>query len=103
MGTDEAKDDWLHLEENDPSPDLSREDAAFRRERARLFREHPGKVALVHGDEVVGVFDNADDAVLAGYERFGWARMVVYEITERDEVEYIGNIDTNHPSFKRID
>ncbi len=34
MKAQEIKDEWLHLEENDPPPDLSREDAAFERERA---------------------------------------------------------------------
>ncbi len=102
MKTDESKDERIVLEKNDPPPDLSREDAAFERERARLFCDHPGKIALVHGDVVVGVFDNANDAIVEGYRRFGWARMVVYEITERDEPEYIANVDVNHPSFKPL-
>ena len=48
-----------------------REDAAFERERARLFREHPGKVVLIHGDDVVGPFNNANDAIIEGCRLFG--------------------------------
>jgi hypothetical protein len=103
METHEAEDGWPVIEENDPSPDLSREDAAFERERPRLVCDHLGKVAVVLGDDVVGVFDNANDAAIEGYRLFGRARMVFYEITERDEPEYIANVDTNHPSFKPLD
>jgi hypothetical protein len=103
MKTDESKDEWLVLEDNDPPPDLAREDAAFERERARLLREHPGKIAVLHGDEVVGVFDNANDAILEACRRFGSARLVFRSITEEDETAYIPNVDVNHPSFKRLD
>jgi hypothetical protein len=101
--THEPKDERIVLEENDPPPDLSREDAAFNRERARLFRDHPGKVALIRFDDVVGVFKDANDAIIEGYRLFGEKRWVVYLITERDETEYIANVDTNHPSFKPLD
>ena len=99
----ETQEGWPVLEENDPSPDLSREDAAFERERDRLLRDHRGKVALLHGDDVVGVFDNANDAFIEGHRLFGGARWVVYLITEPGEPEYIANVDTNHPSFKPLD
>jgi hypothetical protein len=103
MANQDNKDEWIHLEENDPPPDLSREDAAFDRERARLARDHLGKVALVRFDEVVGVFNDANEAIVEGHRRFGWGRMIVRTITERDETAYIANVDTNHPSFKPID
>jgi hypothetical protein len=103
MKTDETKDEWIVLEENDPPPDLSREEAAYERERARLVRDHLGKIALVRFDEVVGVFDNVDDALIEGHRRFGWGRMIFVEITASDEPDYVANVDINHPSFKRID
>jgi len=103
MAAQEIKDEWIHLEENDPPPDLSREEAAFERERARLVRDHLGKIALIRFDEVVGVYDDIGQATLAAHERFGWKRMMFREITERDEPEYIGNMDPNHPSCRRID
>jgi hypothetical protein len=61
------------------------------------------KIALIHGDDVVGVFDNVDAAALAGHLRFGWARLIFRAITATDETDYIANVDINHPSFKRID
>jgi hypothetical protein len=103
MKAEEIPDEWPVIEENDPSPDLSREDAAFERQRARLLREHPGKIAVVRGDDIVGVFDNYNEATFEAHRRFGRARMVFYLIVERDEPEWISNVDVNHPSFKRLD
>jgi hypothetical protein len=101
METHETKDEWIVLEENDPPPDLDREDAAFERVRDELLRQHRGKVALVHGDDVVGVYKDANEASLEGHRLLGWARMVCYAIIERnEEPEYIPNVDVTHPSFK---
>src|SRR5262245_40903398 len=105
MNAQEAKDEWIVLGENDPPPDLSREDAAFERERLRLVREQLGKIAVVHGDEVFGVFPTLFEAETAAYRRFGvYARLVFYQITEDDdEPEWVSNVDLNHPSVRRID
>jgi hypothetical protein len=103
MKTDEHQDQWPTLDEDGASPDFSREDAAFERELPRLLREHPGKVALVHGDVVVGVFDDANQAVIEGARRFGLARLVCYPITEPEEPAYMPHVNTDHPSFERAD
>ena len=103
MKAQEIKDEWIHLEENDPPPDLSREEAAFEREWPRLVREHLGKIAAIHGDDIVGVYDNIDDAVVDTCSRLGRVRLIYIEITEGDETAYIANVDVNHPSFKRLD
>src|SRR5947209_4350380 len=103
MDTQEIKDEWPVLGENDPPLDLTRENAAFEKERARLARDHLGKIALIHIDEVVGVFDNLDDALIEGHRRFGNARLIFRLITEKDEPEYIANVDINHPSVRRLD
>src|SRR5947209_13438512 len=103
MEAQAIKDEWPHLEENDPPLDQAREQAAFERERPRLVRDHLGKIAVVRFDEVVGVFDTLDEATVEAHRRFGWGRMIFRSITERDETEYIANVDVNHPSFKRLD
>jgi hypothetical protein len=103
MEAQQIKDEWIHLEENDPPPDLSRETAAFERERARLVRDHLGKIAVIHGDDIVGVYDNVNDAVLDSCTRLGNVRLLYFEITERDEPVYIANVDVNHPSVRRLD
>jgi hypothetical protein len=104
METREIKDEWIVLEENDPPPDLSREDAAFERERPRLVRDHLGKIALIHIDEVVGAFATLAQAEAEAFRRFGLnARLIFRPITEKDEPEWVSNVDINHPSVRRID
>lgn len=104
METREIKDERIVPGEYDPPPDLSREDAAFERERPRLVRDHLGQIAVVHGDEVVGVYATLFEAETDAYRRFGvHARLVFCLITEKDEPEYIAHVDLNHPSVRRID
>ena len=103
MKTQDTKDQWPHLEANDPPLDVSREQAAYERERERLVRDYLGKIALLRFDEVVGVFDTLEDALEEGHRRFGWGRMIFRAITERDEPQWIANVDVNHPSVRRLD
>jgi hypothetical protein len=94
---------WPHLEENDPPLDLSRESAAFERQRARLYREHPGWIALIRGDEVIGAYPTFEEAAAEGFRLFGHTRYICRTITEKDEPEFITHVDINHPSFRRTD
>jgi len=57
---------------------------------------------LIHGDDVVGVFDTADDAIVEGIRRFGAARIVVKEITSPAPPDFISLVDVSHPSLKNI-
>src|ERR1700757_3385260 len=87
---EEIKDEWIISEENDPPPDLSRESAAFERERARLVRDHLGKYVLIRFDDIVGVYDTPSEAMIDAYNRFGYnSRRIIRPITEKDEPEWI--------------
>jgi hypothetical protein len=103
MGNQEAEDKWICPGVNDPPPDISREEAAFERERARLVRDHLGKIVVIRFDEIVGVYDDPNQAAIDAQNRYGWGRMVLREITAYDEPEFITHVDVNHPSFKRLD
>jgi hypothetical protein len=100
METQDIKDERIILAENDPPADLSREEAAFERERPRLVRDHLGEIAVIHIDEVFGAFPTLSDAVTAAYQRFGVnARLVFRPITKEDEPFWVSNVDPNHPSI----
>jgi hypothetical protein len=103
MKTDASTDQRVTLGENDPPPDIAREEATFERERPRLVRDHLGKVAVVHGDDLVGVYDTFNDAVVDSRTRLGGVRLIFFEITAVDEPCYNPNVNINHPSFQRID
>jgi len=86
-----------------PPIDFSREEAAYEKVRERMVRDHPGKIALVHQDEVIGAFDTADEAFLEGFRRFGMVKMMLREIRDPDGPDFISLVDINHPSFQRLD
>src|SRR5262249_39014213 len=103
MKRPDIQDQWPHLEDNDPPLDTSREQAAYQRERERLVPHPLGKIALSRFDEVVGVFNTLDEALEEGHRRFGWGRMIFHQIRERDEPEWVANVDITHPSVRRLD
>jgi hypothetical protein len=47
-----------------------------------------GKYGLVHGDRVDSVWDGKDQALEAGYERFGLEPFLVKEITDHEEPRF---------------
>lgn len=65
---------------------LERELATLKNERERLEREHMGKFVLIHGDEVVNVFDNFETAASEGLRQFGRNPFLIRRIGE-DTVE----------------
>lgn len=85
------------------SHDYSRELAAYEREQDRLVAEHLGKIALVRGDQVVGVFDTANEAIAEGFRRFGNAPIIVQEIRDPSvPLDYISSVDVEHPSVQLL-
>jgi hypothetical protein len=89
---------------DDPPPDFSREQAAYAREEERLVRDHLSKIALIHGDDVVGAYDTADEAILDAFYRFGDVPVTLHEIRDpKEPPDFISMVDFNHPSFKKVD
>ena len=60
--------------------DFTRENAAYELIKAKLERDSMGKIALMHNDDLVGVYDDMDSAIDDGYRRFGLAQFMVREI-----------------------
>lgn len=47
-----------------------------------------GKFALIHGEELVGVYEGYQDALLIGYERFGVNPFLVKKISAVEQVQF---------------
>jgi hypothetical protein len=58
---------------------LEKELATYRQELGRLL-DQEGKFVLIRGDEVAGVFETFQDAMTAGYEKFGLDQFLVRRI-----------------------
>jgi hypothetical protein len=63
---------------------------AFRRELPKLLKDPAcvGQFALVHEGKVHGVWGTFDDALEAGYERFGIDPFIVKQVVEHEPVYY---------------
>jgi hypothetical protein len=76
----------------DPLP-LQHELEVFEAHRAELVGRAAGKYALVHGDEIAGVFDTENDAIRDGYGRFGNEPFLVKLIEPVDTPErFVSNL-----------
>ena len=51
-----------------------------------------GQYVLIKGDEVVGFYPTHDEAVKAGFERFGLVSFFVSEIVSKVRIYRIGNV-----------
>ena len=101
MEAQEMKDEWPRINEDGSDPDLSRENATFERHRAQLVRDHLGKIACIHGDDIVGIYDTLDEALIDSVTRLGWVRMIYPLIEEDKGPVWIANCNPNDPAFKR--
>ena len=63
---------------------FDRDISAFLRELPRLADKHEGEFALIRAAEVVGIHPSEDEAINAGYKRFGQATFLVKQILRRD-------------------
>jgi hypothetical protein len=69
---------------------LDRELAAYRSNLARLLQEQAeGKFVLVHGDEIAGVYPTQDEALHAGYDRFGLDPFLVKRVQETEKPVFV--------------
>jgi len=68
---------------------LEKELKTFERKLPELKAEHEGKFALVHGDELVDVFTSYEDAIKAGYSRFGLTPFLVKQVHALEQAQFI--------------
>ncbi len=59
---------------------LSSELATYDREKAGLVSESEGKYVVIKGDDVLGVYSSQDDAIAAGYQKYGNVPFLVKQI-----------------------
>lgn len=68
---------------------LEREWKTFLNEMPHLLHEgQRGKYVLIQGETVHGVWDTLDEALAAGYDRFGVAPFLAQEIDDNPKPRY---------------
>ena len=59
---------------------LGTEIQTYEQQRENLLGTSEGKFVLIHGTQVVGIFDSKMDAIAAGYQQFGNVPFLVKQI-----------------------
>jgi hypothetical protein len=57
-----------------------------------------GKFVLVHGDKIIDVYGTYEDAIKAGYSRFGLTPFLVKQVESIDQVQFISPFVSCHTS-----
>ena len=61
-------------------PILQQEIATYDKRKSELEQHHKGKWALIHGEQLTGVFDSFENAASEGVERFGVGPFLIRQI-----------------------
>jgi hypothetical protein len=70
---------------------LRREQAVYEAHLPGWLRDHEAEHVLIKGDEVVGFFAARDEALAAGYARFGVVPLFVKQVAALEPVYHIPN------------
>ncbi len=68
---------------------LERELAVFQQKLPEFTAEHAGKYVLIHGNDVVDFFTSYEDAIKAGYAKFGLDPFLVKQVQAIEQVHFI--------------
>jgi hypothetical protein len=71
---------------------LDREQAAYDANLPHWLAGHEGEYVLIKGDEVLGFYEARDEALAAGYARFGVVPLFVKQVTPSEPAHHIPNI-----------
>jgi hypothetical protein len=67
---------------------LDRELATYEQHKEKLLAQE-GRFVLIQGDEIVGIWDTYNDALEAGYEKFGLATpFLIKQVRDVEEVQF---------------
>ena len=70
---------------------LAEELAVYEANKLDWLKEHEGEFVLIKGKEVVGFFEDRDEALTAGYARFGLVNLMVKMVEETERIYNLPN------------
>src|SRR4051794_40631688 len=74
------------------STSLAEEWAIYQANLPGWLEEHEGEHVLIKGSEVVGFFEDREEALMTGYARFGLVPLLVKQVTAFERIYNISNI-----------
>jgi hypothetical protein len=70
---------------------LTEELAVYEANKLDWLKEHEGEYVLIKGKEVVGFFEDEEEALTAGYARFGLVNLMVKMVEETERIYNVPN------------
>lgn len=70
----------------------SREQAEYEANLPRWLQEHEAAHVLIKGDEVIGFYETRDEALTAGYARFGVVPLFVKQVVASEPIHHLPNV-----------
>ncbi len=67
---------------------LRAEQATYEKNRDQLVAKHDGKYVLIHGEQIDGAWETYEDALKAGYEKYGLKPFMVKQVSGTENVFY---------------
>jgi hypothetical protein len=71
---------------------LRREQAVYEAHLPRWLQDHEGAHVLIKGGEIVGFYQTRDEALTAGYTRFGVVPLFVKQVAASEPIYHIPNV-----------
>ncbi len=68
---------------------LEKERKYFENNRAEWLAKHSDKFILVKGEELIGIFNTQQEALIEGARRFGTESFLVRQVEESEQLYYI--------------
>ena len=68
---------------------LKSELETYNRNKQQLVAQGEGRFVVIHGDEIAGIWGTYEDALQAGYERFGLTPFLVKQIEALERVHSV--------------
>jgi len=66
---------------------LEREIQTYQKELQNLL-QHEGKFVLIHESDIAGFFETYEDAIKAGYEKYGLQPFLVKRVQAVEQIQY---------------
>jgi hypothetical protein len=81
----------LRPDQGSRATSLNREQAVYEANLSRWLSDHEGEYVLIKGDKVDGFYESRDEALTAGYSRFGIGPLFVKQVSPSEPVDHIPN------------
>lgn len=81
----------LRPDQGSHAASLNREQAVYEANLSGWLPDHEGEYVLIKGDNIDGFYESRDEALSAGYARFGIGPLFVKQIWPSEPVNHIPN------------